>query len=113
MHELSIAEGVVQAVRKRTGDDPVSIVRIKVGRLAGVVPDALRFCFDLAVAGTPLEGAELVIDEPEGTAHCRTCDENFALQDLILLCPCGSADVQVLTGRELYVVSVDMVTPCA
>ncbi|MGI8433432.1 MAG: hydrogenase maturation nickel metallochaperone HypA [Nocardioidaceae bacterium] len=109
MHELSIAESVVQAVRARTGDEPVAVVRLRVGRLAGVVPDALRFCFDLAVAGTPLEGSELVIDEPQGAARCRTCEEHFALEeDLILLCPCGSADVQVMAGSELDVVSVDM-----
>lgn len=106
MHELAITQGVVDAVTARTGDAPVASVRVRVGRLAGVVPEAMRFCFDLVTAGTPLEGAALEFDQPEGRGRCRTCGEDFALADLILLCPCGSADVEVLAGRELAVASV-------
>jgi hydrogenase nickel incorporation protein HypA/HybF len=106
MHELAITQSVVEAVTDRTGDAPVVTVRLRVGRLAGVVPDAMRFCFDLVTAGTPLEGAALEIDQPEGRGHCRTCGADVALADLILLCPCGSADVEVVSGRELAVASV-------
>jgi hydrogenase nickel incorporation protein HypA/HybF len=111
MHELAITQGVVDAVTQRTGTTPVAVVRLRVGRLAGVVPDAMRFCFELVTEGTPLEGADLVIDEPEGRARCRTCGVEFALADPILLCACGSADVEVLTGRELAVASVVMAGP--
>ena len=54
MHELAITQGVVAAVTERTGDAAVALVRVRVGRLAGVVPDAMRFCFELVTAGTPL-----------------------------------------------------------
>lgn len=108
MHELSIAQAVVDMVRGRTGQRQVSRVRLKVGRLSGVVPDALEFCFELAAAGTPLEGAALEIDEPRGAAHCRTCDDHFTQPDLILLCACGSADVEIVAGQELTVTSVEM-----
>ena len=109
MHELSIAENVVDSVLERTGGRHVTTVRLQVGRLCGVVPDALTFCFDLATAGTPLEGAELQIEAPTGRAHCRDCDEDFDVDDLILLCRCGSADVEVVAGRELQVMSVEVV----
>jgi len=109
MHELSIAESVVEAVLERTGDRHVRTVRLQVGRLCGVVPDALMFCFELATAGTALEGAALEIDNPSGRAHCRECDADFILPDLILLCDCGSADVEVTAGRELHVMSVEVV----
>lgn len=109
MHELSIAESVVEAVLERTGDRHVTTVRLQVGRLCGVVPDALMFCFELATAGTPLEGAVLQIDHPSGRAHCRDCRSDFTLHDLILLCECGSADVEVTAGRELQVLSVEVV----
>ena len=56
MHELAITQSVVEAVTERTGSAPVASVRLRVGRLAGVVPDAMRFCFELVTAGTPLEG---------------------------------------------------------
>ena len=66
MHELAITQSVVDAVTDRTGATPVAIVRLRVGRSAGVVPDAMRFCFELVTAGTPLEGAALEIEQPEG-----------------------------------------------
>lgn len=108
MHELSIAEAVVDMVLERTGGRSVTLVRLRVGRLAGVVAESLEFCFELAAAGTRLQGATLEIDQPVGAAHCRNCGEDFELIDLILLCPCGSADVEVITGRELSVASVRM-----
>ena len=107
MHELAIAESVVSSVLERV-DGPVSVVRLRVGRLAGVVPDALTFCFELATAGTALEGATLEIEERPGLAHCRTCEQDFSLEDPFLLCSCGSADVELLSGRELSVTSVEV-----
>ena len=86
MHELAITQSVVEAVTERTGTTPVAAVRLRVGRLAGVVPDAMRFCFELVTAGTPLDGAALDIDQPQGSGRCRTCGAEFELTDLILLC---------------------------
>lgn len=108
MHELAITQSVVQAVTQRTGDARVAVVRLRVGRLSGVLPDAMRFCFDVVTAGTPLEGARLEIEEPDAAAHCRSCGQDFVPADAILLCPCGSADVAVLAGRDLAVASVQL-----
>jgi hydrogenase nickel incorporation protein HypB len=74
--------------------------------VSGVVPDAVRFCFDLVAEGTPVEGACLEIDEPAGRARCRDCTTEFAVDDLVLLCPCGSADVDLIGGQELAISSV-------
>lgn len=74
----------------------------------------MRFCFELATQGTPLEGAALKNEETTGRASCRSCGEEFDVADLILLCRCGSADVRVIAGRELLVTSVEMMEePCA
>ena len=108
MHELAIAESVVASVLERTGGRRVAVVRLRVGRLAGVVPDALSFCFDLAATGTSLEGASLELVEEHGRAHCRTCACDFTVDDPILLCGCGSADVELLSGRDLSVTSVEV-----
>lgn len=108
MHELSIAESVVEAVLARTGERPVTAVRLQVGRLSGVVPDALQFCFELAASGTPLAGADLCIEEPVGRLQCHACGAQAERSDLILLCDCGSADVEVVSGRELSVLSVEV-----
>jgi hydrogenase nickel incorporation protein HypA/HybF len=107
MHELAIAEDVVSSVLERTAGR-VSVVRLCVGQLSGVIPDALTFCFEIATMGTALEGAVLEIEEQRGRAHCRSCGEEFSMEDAFLLCPCGSADVQLLAGRELSVTSVQV-----
>ena len=106
MHELSITQSIVEAVLDRTGDRKVTVVNLTIGRLSGVVPEAVRFCFDLVADGTPLAGAELRIEEPVGAAVCRSCAQEFELADPIPLCRCGSADVSILRGRELSVTSV-------
>jgi hydrogenase nickel incorporation protein HypA/HybF len=108
MHELAIAENVVSSVLERTGGRTVSVVRLRIGRLSGVVPDALTFCFELATSGTPLESATLEIDQAEARGHCRTCGTDFSLADAFLLCDCGSADVELMSGRELLVTSVEV-----
>ncbi len=108
MHELSITQSLVDAVLDRTGTQPVTGVHVRVGRLSGVLPDAMRFCFELISDGTPLAGAQLLIDEPDGVTRCRSCGTDTAMLDMIPLCPCGSADVEIISGRELMLTSVEV-----
>jgi hydrogenase nickel incorporation protein HypA/HybF len=108
MHELSIAQSIVDTVCERAGDRPVRSVMIRVGAFTAVVPEAMRFCFELAVAGTVADGARLDIERRPGTVHCRRCGDDAVIDDLILLCPCGSADVAVTAGRELQIVSMEV-----
>ena len=114
MHELAITQSVVDMVVERMAGRRIATVRVRVGELSGVVPDAMLFCYDLVTAGTDLEGSRLEIECTPGRAHCRDCGRDFAVPDLIMLCPCGSADVQLLAGKELEVATVElMAEPCA
>jgi hydrogenase nickel incorporation protein HypA/HybF len=107
VHELAIIEGVVEQVTGRLPDAKICCVRLEIGELSGVVPGSLRFCFDLATRGTGLQGASLEITEIPGRCRCRTCGRLFAPEHPpILLCPCGSADAEVLAGHELTIASV-------
>ena len=106
MHELAIVESVVETVTDRLPGARISCVRLEIGALSGVVADAVRFCFELATEGTGLEGASLEITEKPGQCRCRTCGEDFSPDGPILLCPCGSADAEVLAGQELKIASV-------
>ncbi|WP_427018089.1 hydrogenase maturation nickel metallochaperone HypA [Pseudarthrobacter sp. P1] len=108
MHELSITQSLVDAVLDRTGDRHVTGVNLRIGRLSGVLPDAVRFCFELVSEGTPLAGAQLRIDEPPGRVRCRSCRQESVLPDMFALCTCGSADVEVTGGRELMLASVEV-----
>ena len=109
MHELAVTQSVVDAVSERVGGVRVRTVRLDIGPLSGVVPDAVRFCFDVVAAGTPLEGASLDITQTAGRGRCRDCGRESELTDLIVLCPCGSADVAVTGGRDLRIESVEVV----
>ena len=106
MHELAIAESVIDTITARVGDRRVSSVLLEVGRLSGVSSDALRFSFELAAQGTGVDGAQLEINEPAGRARCAQCDRDFEVNDLIMLCSCGSSDVRLLAGDELRIISV-------
>ncbi len=108
MHEMGITQDVIAAIRDRLPDADVVRVRLEIGKLAGVMADSVRFCFDAASAGTPLQGATLEIDEPAGRARCRECGVARELPDLILLCSCGSADLEILTGTELLIKEVEV-----
>lgn len=108
MHEMAITQGIVDSVRERLGEASVVSVRLEIGRLSGVVAESVRFCFEIVTDGTSLSGARLDIDEPSGRARCNDCGADFSIDDLILLCECGSADVRVLTGRELRLMSVEV-----
>ncbi len=108
MHELSITQSVVSAVTARMRDAPVRRIRLEVGQLSGLVPDSVRFCFEMVAAGTTCEGAALEIDEPPGRARCRSCGVTFETGEVLPLCSCGSADVEVLGGRELRILEVEI-----
>ena len=108
MHELAITEGVVAAVAGRLPDAKITCVRLEIGALSGVVADSVRFCFDMVTEGTSLHGARLEISQPAARCHCRVCRTDFAPDGPIALCPCGSAEITVLTGQELKITSVQV-----
>ncbi|MFJ1969971.1 hydrogenase maturation nickel metallochaperone HypA [Streptomyces sp. NPDC087903] len=112
MHEMSVALAVIDQVEQaaaQAGDvTAVRSVRLQVGELAGVVADSLSFCFELACAGTVLEGAELVTEAVPGRARCTDCAHEWAVgMPPRLGCPeCGGTSTDLLAGRELQIVSV-------
>ena len=92
VHELSIAVNLVEIATEqieRLALGPVEAVHLRLGRLSGVVPDALLFSFDVATQGSALEGARLVIQTMPIVVRCPRCDaerelpgDEAALSDL-------------------------------
>jgi hydrogenase nickel incorporation protein HypA/HybF len=103
MHELSIANGIVEICVARAGDARVTRVRLEIGQLSPVMPDAVRFCFDVCARNTVVEGAALEIVETPGRALCIDCDNEVALAQLVGRCGCGSANLRVIAGEELKI----------
>ncbi len=108
MHELGLTMEIVDVVVERAAGRPVRRVRVRVGKLAAVLPDALRFCFDLCAKDTSAEGAELVLEEVPGRARCRACEGMVDLVRPWGRCACGSEDLEELSGHELTVVEMEV-----
>jgi hydrogenase nickel incorporation protein HypA/HybF len=101
MHEMGIAASVLDIVRQYVPEARGPLVRrvtVRVGELAGVQTDSLRFCFEAIIAGTPYQSAAL----------CR-CGTEFPSAALLAACPaCGSADATFVGGSELSVAEVEL-----
>ncbi len=108
MHELSIANGIVEICAERAEGARVVRVRLEIGRLAAVLPDAVRFCFDVCARNTVVEGAALEIVETPGRALCRDCGREVPLAQLVGRCACGSANLRVIAGEELKIKEMEL-----
>lgn len=112
MHEMSIAEGIVDIAlhtMKANGGRVIHAIQLRLGVMSGVEPAALHFCFDSVTKGTAAEGAKLEIETVPLTGQCLDCNTNFAVENYTFKCPnCGSVAIRTESGRELQVASIDM-----
>ena len=102
MHELGIAQEVVALVAEHA-QGKVTRVVLEIGKLSAILPDAVRFCFDLCSEGTVVAGAQLDIIEIPGRARCRACGGEVMLERPFGRCECGGTDLEWLAGEELRV----------
>ncbi len=107
MHEMSLAESVLQIIQDSAAAENFQRVRsvtLEIGKLSTVEPDAMRFCFDAVTRGSIAEGAELEIIETPGAGICLGCGENVEMQEKYGLCPhCGSAHLKITAGDLMRV----------
>lgn len=112
MHEMSLAEGVVQLVEdaaRADGCGKVRAVWLELGQLACVEQEALRFCFDAVARGTIAQGARLEITEIPGRGRCESCDGDVPVNTLYDPCPiCGGYRIQVIGGDEMRVKELEV-----
>ncbi len=110
MHEASLAGGILKLVEdaaQREGFRRVTVLRLEVGKLAGVELRALRFALEAIAPGTQLEGAQLDFEEPEGQAWCMACSQTVALPQRGMACSaCASYQLQPTGGTELRVIDM-------
>jgi hydrogenase nickel incorporation protein HypA/HybF len=108
MHELGIVQQVLEIVAERSHGAKVTHVVLEIGRLSAVLPDAVRFCFDVASEGTIAEGARLTIVETPGLGRCRECGGSVALDRPFGRCGCGCTDLEWLAGDELRIKEMEV-----
>jgi hydrogenase nickel incorporation protein HypA/HybF len=104
MHEMSIAASMLEAVRTESArhNAHVQAVGVKIGELAGVDSESLRFCFDALVLDTDLAPLSLRIEHLPWRNRCRQCPQDFDVREYRTECPqCGSAQTEMVSGKEL------------
>src|SRR6266498_1614489 len=115
MHELGIANSVLEAVRAeaalRPGAVPVKIA-VRVGELAGIDPDALAFSFEALTAGTEWQGLQMEIENRPREHRCAGCGTTFRVVDYNFVCPsCGGSRTECIGGDELELMYLEMEEP--
>lgn len=108
MHELGITRNIVAIVSEHAGSARVKRVTLEIGALSAVVPDAIRFCFDVCTRGTQVDGARLEIREIPGAGRCRSCGAEFTLTQPFGRCGCGSPRIEVVGGEELLIKEMEV-----
>jgi len=113
MHELGIAQNILDIVRQSVPEEQapdVKWIRIRVGQLSGVIPDSLDFCFNILVGETNMRQAGLAIEQVPTASRCKQCGHQFQIEDTAFVCPaCKSADLELISGRELQVVEIELI----
>ncbi len=113
MHEMGIAMQVLEIASASVPDDMkgarVEKINLKVGKLAAVVPQSLRFCFEIISKDTPLSGSRLVIEEVPVTASCKECGHHWTITGPVFKCSrCDSGSIDVMSGQELEISSIEI-----
>jgi hydrogenase nickel incorporation protein HypA/HybF len=112
MHEVGLMQNALEmafAHMQRTGASRIHRMRLRVGELSGVVPEALEMAFAAATPGTPAHGADLIVERVAVVCRCETCGQEFQPADVIYFCShCGAISSSVRQGRELELASLEV-----
>jgi hydrogenase nickel incorporation protein HypA/HybF len=112
MHEMSLAEGVLQLIEdaaRAQEFSKVTTVWLEIGQLSGVEVEAMKFCFDAVTRDSIADGAALEIVATPGTGWCMQCSQTVPMQEVFGECPqCGSHQMQVTGGTEMRVKELEV-----
>lgn len=111
MHELTIIKNVFDIIidaAEKEKLEKITKVNFVVGKMNQIVPDMLQFAFNSVAEGTIAEKACLEIETILIEMKCNQCNNEFIVQDHLYFCPeCGSFDLKMLKGKELYIKSIE------
>ncbi|TDR79645.1 hydrogenase maturation nickel metallochaperone HypA [Paludibacterium purpuratum] len=110
MHELMLAESVVRLVEstaRQAGAERVTRVRLALGALAHVDPDALLYCCELVARDGPAAGAVYEVERPPAVAWCANCLTEVTPPAVGAPCPgCGGFQLDIRAGEEMRVIDI-------
>ena len=107
MHEMAIAQGILDIVLKTAAEHngkKVTGVTLRIGQMTQIEPESLKFGFAALSIGSIADGAEITINSMPLVGQCDSCKQQFSIEKYCFLCPyCNSASVTLISGRELAV----------
>jgi len=111
MHEISLVESIINIVldeMPKYNITKVINITLKIGEMRQVVPDALRFGFEIMSQNTPLEGAEIIVENVPTKGRCKNCDHLFPIEDWFDNCPkCEKMDIEIISGKEMEIINFE------
>jgi len=112
MHEVGLADGILDSVQRRAGDRPVARVRVRIGALHRASPGPMEQAFEMVAIGTVAEGASLELVVLPVISTCRSCAGTVSGEETALTCPrCGKGDLDHAGGDELILESIEYRAP--
>lgn len=107
MHEMAIAQGILDIVLKSAAEHKatkVTSIKLLIGQMTQIEPQSLTFGFEALSIGSIAEGAKIDVTIVPLVGQCDSCKQQFSVEGYCFLCPnCNSASVSVISGRELAV----------
>lgn len=112
MHEVSLMEQTLEIALENAhqqGANKINRLKMRIGEMSGVVPEALEFAFDVVTEGTIASGAILEIESVPVICYCGHCQQEFKPADLFYQCPqCEQLSSQVRSGKEIELTSLEL-----
>jgi hydrogenase nickel incorporation protein HypA/HybF len=112
VHEFAVAQSLLEIIEQEArpyAGAQVTRIKLRIGKLSAVVPDALRFAFEAITRGGIAEKACLEIEEVPLSIRCQKCQADFVVDDPFMICPqCGAIAVEMIAGRELEIKSMEI-----
>lgn len=112
MHELSIAQNIIEIINQNVQYEnltSVKNVKVKIGKLSNILPDSLLFCFDSIKVDSPLVNCELIINQSPVLIECGDCKKQSEIESPIFSCPnCKSNKIKIIGGSELIVEQIEL-----
>jgi hydrogenase nickel incorporation protein HypA/HybF len=107
MHEVSVMRNlldIVEATAEREGAERIDVIHLRIGEMAGINYESLKFAFEVLSKGTRAEGGRLEYDKVDLLVRCLECSHEFGPEEMVFRCSaCGSGRVDIIAGREMEV----------
>jgi len=112
MHEMSIVESLLSIIEDemvKNNASKLRSVRVQIGEMSGIVPEALRTCFEILTSKNDMKDAVLKMDIAPLIGYCGKCRTEFNIINYRFSCPdCDNSEIEVISGREMNIVEMEV-----